>query len=100
MYPSPDKLDWMFPMDYSTKSFDNILSSLWTSDDYLGKNENYHFEMRTSTDNPEETYIAVSYTHLDVYKRQVLRLLKTLLKLLRSRYRQSLMRDKEELMQH
>lgn len=57
MYPSPDKLDWMFPMDYSTKSFDNILSSLWTSDDYLGKNENYHFEMRTSTDNPEETYI-------------------------------------------
>lgn len=57
MYPSPDKLDWMFPMDYSTKSFDNILSSLWTSDDYLGKNESYHFEMRTSTDNPEETYI-------------------------------------------
>ena len=65
MYPSPDKLDWMFPMDYSTKSFDNILSSLWTSDDYLGKNENYHFEMRTSTDNPEETYIgcAISKDH-------------------------------------
>lgn len=62
MYPDHTLVDWMFPMDYSTKSFDNILSSLWTSDDYLGKNENYHFEMRTSTDNPKETYIGCAIT--------------------------------------
>lgn len=62
MYPDHTLVDWMFPMDYSTKSFDNILSSLWTSDDYLGNKENYHFEMRTSTDNPNETYVGCAIT--------------------------------------
>lgn len=57
MYPDKTLVKWMFPMDYSTKSFDNILSSLWTSDGYQTNNENYHFEMRTSADNPDETYV-------------------------------------------
>lgn len=38
MYPNADAVDWMFPMDYSTKSFANILSSLLTSD----SKEDYH----------------------------------------------------------
>ena len=62
MYPSKDVVNWMFPMDYSTKSFDNILSSLWTSDGYETNNESYHFEMRTSADNQAETYIGCAIT--------------------------------------
>lgn len=66
MYPDKSLVDWMFPMDYSTKSFDNILSSLWTSDGYLTNQESYHFEMRTSTDNSDETYVGC-YINKDHY---------------------------------
>lgn len=63
MYPGKDDVDWMFPMDYSTKSFDNILSSLWTSDGYQTNKEDYHFVMRTSTDNETETYVGCEVTN-------------------------------------
>lgn len=53
MYPSADAVDWMFPMDYSTKSFANILSSLLTSD----PKEDYHFTIATDAYNQDVTYV-------------------------------------------
>lgn len=52
MYPNKNYVDWMFGLDYSTKSFDNIVSSMWTSivDDY-------NFVMKVSNDNSKEVYI-------------------------------------------
>lgn len=57
MYPDIQAVDWMFPMDYSTKAFAGLISSLWTSDGYETNNEDYHFVKRTSFDNDDETYI-------------------------------------------
>lgn len=62
LYPDKSLVQWMFPMDYSTKSFDNILSSLWTSDGYQTNKEEYHFSMRTSSDNEAETYVGCEIT--------------------------------------
>lgn len=62
LYPDKSLVKWIFPMDYSTKSFDNILSSLWTADGYQTNQEDYHFVMRTSSDNEAETYIGCETT--------------------------------------
>lgn len=52
MHPSNQLVDWMFPMDYSTKSFDNILSSLWSS-----VTDKYNFVVKSTRNNTAEVYI-------------------------------------------
>lgn len=57
MYPNNKQVDWMFPMDYSTKSFDNILSSLWSS-----ITDSYNFGMKVSANNSNEVYVGCGIT--------------------------------------